>query len=344
MEKTRLGRTGLLVTRSAFGALPIQRLSKEDAVPLLRRAYDSGINFYDTARLYTDSEEKIGAALSDVRKTIIISSKFKAATGEQMRASLAISLKNLGTDYIDIYQLHNPDRVFYPGEDNGVYDALLEAKKEGLIRFIGMTNHRLHVALETINSGLYDTVQYPLNYLSAEAELNLPQKCAESDIGMLIMKALSGGIITNAAASFAFLRQYPNAVPLWGIQKMSELEDFISWEKNPPVLNEKLLQAIKEDRDELGGVFCRGCGYCLPCAANIDIPFAARMSHLIRRSPLPTYLNEAWRDKMELITQCTDCGHCRKNCPYGLDSPALLRSALEDYRDYYRRFQEGDLK
>lgn len=344
MEKIRLGRTGLFVTTSAFGALPIQRVSQEDAVIILRRAYDSGINFYDTARLYTDSEEKIGAALGEVRKNIVISSKFKASTGEQMRASLATSLKNLRTDYLDIYQIHNPDRVYYPGEDNGVYDALLEAKQEGLIRFIGMTNHRLHIAVETIESGLYDTVQYPLNYLSSAAELDLIQQCADADMGLLIMKALSGGIISNAAAAFAFFRQYPNAVPLWGIEKLSELEDFISWENNPPALNGELLQAIEKDRSELGSSFCRGCGYCLPCAAGIDIPFAARMQHLLSRSPLPTYLNDTWREKMEKIPECTDCGHCRQNCPYGLDSPALLRSALEDYREKYRLYQEGGLK
>ena len=238
MEKTRLGRTNLMVSRSGFGAIPIQRISFEDSKKLLQKAYASGINFFDTARGYTDSEEKIGNALSDVRKNIIIATKSPSEDRESVLRDLETSLKNLKTDYIDIYQLHNPKILPDPNDENSSYGALLEARKKGMIRWIGMTNHRLEVAMEAVNSGLYDTVQFPLSSLSSDTDLQLIDVCKQNDIGLIVMKALSGGLITNAASAFAFLRQYDNAVPIWGIEMESQLNEFIAMENNPPILDE----------------------------------------------------------------------------------------------------------
>lgn len=334
MDKIKLGRTNLMVSRSGFGALPIQRISFDEAKNLLRKAYDNGINFFDTARSYTDSEEKIGYALSDVRHNIIIATKSHAKDKKTLFEHLETSLKNLKTDYIDIYQLHNPKELPDPDDPDGLCSGLLEAQKKGMIRFIGITNHRLDLALEAAKSELYDTIQFPLSSLSSDEDLKLVEECKKRDIGVIAMKALSGGLITNVSTTFAFLRQFDNVVPIWGIQRESELDEFIELEKNPPALDENMWKIIEQDRKELQGSFCRGCGYCLPCPADIPIPMAARMSLLLRRSPYQKYLSDKWEEQMNRIENCTDCGHCKAHCPYELDTPELLKLMLEDYREF----------
>ena len=334
MEKTRLGKTNLEVTRTAFGALPIQRLSIDDAACLLKDAYNAGINFFDTARGYSDSEEKIGYALSDVRNHIVIATKSGAGDRKTMRMHLETSLKNMKTDYIDIYQLHNPAELPDPDTADGLYEGLLQAKKEGLIRHIGITNHRLDLAMKAVDSGLFETMQFPFSTLSSEKDVQLVEKCKQNDVGFIAMKAMSGGLITNAATSFAYLRQFDNVVPIWGIQKKEELEEFVSFEKDPPILSEALLKIIEKDRQELAGSFCRGCGYCMPCPAGIPIPMAARMSLLLRRAPYEGFLKPEWRAKMDLIEDCIHCGQCIAQCPYSLDPPEILKTMLADYRDF----------
>jgi aryl-alcohol dehydrogenase-like predicted oxidoreductase len=328
----RLGRTGILASRTAFGVLPLQRTEKSEAVSILRRAFDGGIDFYDTARAYTDSEEKIGEALSSVRKQITIATKSPSATGEAMRADVKKSFEMLKTDYIDIYQLHNPPTVPKIGDD--LYDSLAALKKSGAVRFIGITCHKVTNAMEAAKSGLYDTVQFPLSYLSNDEDLKLAQICQEKDVGLIAMKALSGGLVSSAAAAFAFLRQYGNVLPIWGVQHMSELEEFLALEANPPVYDETLRQIVEKDRRELSGVFCRGCGYCLPCPAGIPIFIAARMSLLLRRAPWRSYTTKEWQESMMRIEDCTGCGHCKSHCPYGIDTPKLLKANLKDYKEF----------
>jgi uncharacterized protein len=336
MEKFRFGRTNLSVSRSGFGAIPIQRISFEDSARLLRKAFDQGITFFDTARGYTDSEEKIGAALSHVRKEIVIATKTPSSDGAGVMKDLETSLRNLRTDYIDVYQIHNPPKLPDPNDPSGIVQALLEARRQGKIRFIGLTNHRLGVALDAIASGLYDSIQYPLSAIASDADLTIVEKCREHDLGLIAMKALAGGLLANAAAAFAFLRQYPNIVPIWGIQTESELDEFLQYEKEPPVLDEKMWRLIEQDREALRGSFCRACGYCLPCPAGIPIPMAARMSLLLRRMPYQQFMDESWHKQMMTIKDCQDCGHCREHCPYNLDTPALLREMLDDYERFYQ--------
>lgn len=337
IEKIELGRTGLKVSKSGFGALPIQRIDKEDAKKILLTAYENGINFYDTARAYTDSEEKIGYALSGVRNDIVIASKTAATDKETFFRDLETSLKNLKTDYIDIYQLHNPNVLPDPEDPSGLYAALLEAREKGMIRYIGVTNHILKNAVNAAESGLYDTVQFPLSLLSSDEDLKLSEICRKNNVGLIAMKAMSGGLIINPAAAFAFLRKFKNIIPIWGIQKMSELEEFIALEKNPPVLDEKMMEIIKKDREELSGEFCRGCGYCLPCPAGIDIPNQARISLMMKRAPYQEYLTESFKQKMENINNCINCGHCREHCPYKLNTPELLKKELKRYNEFYEK-------
>jgi aryl-alcohol dehydrogenase-like predicted oxidoreductase len=331
MKKFRFGRTGLMVSHSGFGALPIQRVSFEEADALLRRAYEAGINFFDTANMYTDSEAKIGAALADVRKDIIISTKTALAKPEQMMKNLENSLKMMKTDYIDVLQLHNPDSIPVPGGEDGAYEMLSQAKRQGKIRFIGVTNHRLHLAKQAVESGHYDSLQFPLSALSSEADLGLSDLCKRHDVGLIAMKAMSGGLIRNGKTAFAFLNQYDNILPIWGVQRMSELEEFLSCEAHPPELDAAMRAVIDEDKNLLKGSFCRGCGYCLPCPANIPIPTAARLSLMMARAPVKPFLSEGWQAEMKKIDQCVACGHCKQHCPYELDTPALLKEEKAKY-------------
>ncbi|NLG17650.1 MAG: aldo/keto reductase [Fibrobacter sp.] len=338
MEKMRLGRTGLSVGRSGFGALPIQRISFEESARILRKAYHNGFDFFDTARNYSDSEEKIGAALSDVRHEIIIATKSSAKNRDELLRDLSTSLKNLRTDYVDILQLHNPSVLPDPHDPQSTFAGLKEAIKGGMVRFAGFTNHSLQNATAAALSGLYDTIQFPVSILSTEEELCLVDICKEADCGLIAMKAMGGGLITNAAAAFAFLRQFDNLIPVWGMQRETELDQFLSLEKSPPELDGKLLAIIEKDRAELASQFCRGCGYCLPCPQGIQINMAARMSLLLRRAPSQNFLTTDWLEKMTRIDQCTNCGQCSSRCPYGLNTPELLKENLRDYREFSKSY------
>lgn len=333
MDKVRLGRTGITVNKNGFGALPIQRVSKEEAAKILRKAYDNGVRLFDTARAYSDSEEKIRYALSDVREDIFITTKTMAETAEGFWHDLETSLKTLGTDYIDIYQFHNPPFCPKPGGEDGLYDAALEAKRQGKIHYIGITNHRLAVAQEAIESGLYDTLQFPFSYLSLDSERKLTKQCREKDMGFLAMKALAGGLINHSEMAYAYMNEYDNVLPIWGIQRESELDEFLSYQENPPKMEGEIAERISRDIKELKGDFCRGCGYCMPCPAGIEINNCARMSLLIRRAVTANFLNEETQEKMKKIEGCLECGKCKSKCPYGLDTPELLKKNYKDYRE-----------
>lgn len=331
MDYVTLGRTEIKVCKNGFGALPIQRISFDSAKEILLHAYNNGINFFDTARFYTDSEEKIGYALSDVRDKIYIATKTAAQNADDFWKDLNTSLNNMKTDYIDIYQFHNPSFCPKPNDGTGLYEAMLEAKAQGKIRFIGLTNHRLAVAQEAIDSGLYDTIQFPFCYLATDKDIAIVENCKKNNLGFIAMKGLSGGLITNSAAAYAFMAQYDNALPIWGVQRMSELNEFLSYNTNPPSVTGEIKELIDNDRKMLAGEFCRGCGYCMPCPVGIEINNCARMSLLLRRSPSELQLTPAVQAKMKKIENCLHCNQCKSKCPYGLDTPKLLE---ENYKDY----------
>lgn len=331
MDYVTLGRTEIKVCKNGFGALPIQRISFDSAKEILLHAYSSGINFFDTARFYTDSEEKIGYALSDVRDKIYIATKTAAQNADDFWKDLNTSLNNMKTDYIDIYQFHNPSFCPKPNDGTGLYEAMLEAKAQGKIRFIGLTNHRLAVAQEAIDSVLYDTIQFPFCYLATDKDIAIVENCKKNNLGFIAMKGLSGGLISNSAAAYAFMAQYDNVLPIWGVQRMSELNEFLSYNTNPPSVTSEIKELIDNDRKMLAGEFCRGCGYCMPCPVGIEINNCARMSLLLRRSPSELQLTPAVQAKMKKIENCLHCNQCKSKCPYGLDTPKLLE---ENYKDY----------
>ena len=334
MVQVKLGNTGIVANKNGFGALPIQRIDKESAVRLIHMALRGGVNFFDTARAYSDSEEKLGAAFAGIdRGSYYLATKTAAKTGEQLRTELAVSLNNLRTDYVDIYQLHCAPKCFRPEDADGVYAAALEAKKEGKIKHIGITAHLLNVAQEAVESGLYETLQFPFAYISGEQEIALVKKCADAGMGFLGMKGLAGGLLTNSKLCYWFACQYESVLPLWGVQRESELAEFLSDQDNPPVMDDEMKAVYEKDLKELSGDFCRGCGYCMPCPKGIQINNCARISQLLRRSPSKNWLSEEWQANMAKIKECIHCNQCASKCPYGLDTPKLLEKNLEDYEN-----------
>ena len=332
MKTITLGSTGITTVQNAFGALPIQRVSTEMAVKLLRRAYEGGMRFFDTARAYSDSEVKVGEAFDGMRKKVFIATKTGAKTPEEVRAQVETSLKNLRTDYIDIYQFHCADQCYRPGDGTGMYECMEELKKEGKIRHIGITAHKLYIAEEAVESGLYETLQYPFSYLSSEKEIALVKKCKEANMGFIAMKGLAGGLINRSEAAMAFMSQFDNALPIWGIQKEKELEEWLSYMAETPTMNEELTAYIEKEQKELTGEFCRGCGYCMPCPAGIMINQCARMSLMLRRAPSKAWLTPEMQAEMKKIEVCLHCNQCMKKCPYELNTPELLKKNYEDYK------------
>lgn len=212
-----------------------------------------------------------------------------------------------------------------------MYEAMSEAKERGLIRHIGITTHRIGVAEEAIESGLYETLQFPFSYLSNERELALAERCKKQNMLLIAMKALAGGLIKNANAAFAFVSQYDNVMPIWGIQRENELDDWLGLFESSDEMTDDLWTFIEKERRELNGDFCRGCGYCMPCPMGIEINNCARMSLMLRRAPSEAWLTVSWQERMRQIASCLSCGRCKSRCPYGLDVPTLLRANLEDY-------------
>ena len=328
----KLGNTGIETVQNAFGALPVQRDDMDTAVGILRRAYEGGMTFFDTARAYSDSEEKIGNALSDVRSKIYIATKTMAKNTEDLKQQLDTSLKMLKTDHIDIYQFHCADRVFAPEDGSGMYELMQELKAQGVIGHIGITAHKIGIAEEAVDSGLYETLQFPFSYLASPREIELVNKCKEKNVGFIAMKGLAGGLINNSKMAFAYMALYDNVLPIWGIQRMSELEEWLSYIDAAPEFTAEIREAIEKDKQELDGDFCRGCGYCMPCPQGIMINQCARMSLMLRRAPSKAWLSDFWQQEMDKVKKCLDCGKCMMKCPYSLKTPELLRKNYADYQ------------
>ena len=336
MKNITMGSTGITVAQNGFGALPLQRVSLDEAVKILRRAHEGGMRFFDTARAYSDSEEKLGAAFFDGwlnREDVIITTKTTAKTPGDFWKDLETSLNNLKTDYIDVYQFHLMGQCYRPGDGTGMYECMLEAKRQGKIRHIGGTAHKIGIAEELAASGLYETIQYPMSYLAEDREIELIKTCNRNNIGFICMKGLAGGLITNSVAAMAFAAQFDGLVPIWGIQRMSELEEWLSYMDKTPAMDEEITAYIEKERQELKGDFCRGCGYCMPCTVDIQINQCNRMALMIRRAPSEGWLSQHWQDEMKKAEGCIECGKCLPKCPYGLNIPKLLKKNIADYKE-----------
>ena len=331
MKQITLGSTGIQTPQNAFGALPIQRVSTEEAVKILHRAYEGGMTFFDTARAYSDSEEKMGEAFGHMRNKIYIATKTAATTPDEFWRQLETSLHLLRTDYLDLYQFHCVNQCYRPEDGTGMYECMLKAKEQGMIRHIGVTAHKIGIAEECVASGLYETMQFPFSYLAGEQELELVRKCREKDMGFIAMKGMAGGLIRDGFTAAAWMAQQEGVVPIWGVQREQELDQFLQCIREGAELTPERQERVERDRKELCGEFCRGCGYCMPCPAGIEINQCARMSLMLRRAPAKEWLTEQWQQKMHRIEECRHCGHCTSKCPYGLNTPELLQANYKDY-------------
>jgi predicted aldo/keto reductase-like oxidoreductase len=331
MEKTRFGKTGLMVSRVAFGGIPIQRLSKAEAAAVVRGTLNMGVNFIDTAYGYSDSEEKIGEALKSFKRSdIIIATKSPANDKKTFLEHLELSLKRLGTDYVDIYQFHGissaakRDAVFAPG---GAMEGMEEAVKAGKVRFPAFSSHSIPVAMEVMKSNRFAAVQLPFNYIdntAAEEAIPLAEKL---DIGFIAMKPMGGGLLDNAGLACRYLLSYNSIVPDPGIEKIEEIREIAGILQKNEGLSEEDKKEIERKRKESGPSWCHRCDYCQPCPQGIRISPVLSMKSAFKRMH-PDRAREFVGPGIEKARVCTGCRECVKRCPYNLDIPALLKEKI----------------
>jgi predicted aldo/keto reductase-like oxidoreductase len=328
MNYISLGKTGLKVSAVGFGGIPIIRLQTDEAVKVLRHSFDKGITFYDTANMYRDSEAKIGQALSHVRDKIIIATKTTQRNAAGFRQNLEGSLKAMKTDYIDLYQFHqvaNDEEWEKITKDGGAWSESEKARKEGKIRFLGVTSHSLQMAIKLAKTGLFSSVQFPFNFIEQEAKDELHKYCREKGIASIVMKPFAGGVIDNAAIAFKYLRQFPDIIPIPGFDSIKKVDEIISIYEHQNDITSHDLELMEKYRQELGKVFCRRCEYCQPCPNGVLITPA--MGYPIVASRMsPEVSVEFLKVPMESTQLCDECGACIEKCPYGLPIPDLLKN------------------
>ena len=336
MKTTTLGRTGLVVSELGFGGIPIIRLDHDAAVDVVRHCFDSGVTFFDTANMYGDSEKKMGEALESVRDKVVIASKTLQREAEEAANHVDYSLKNLRTDYIDIYQTHNIandeilEQVLAPG---GAYEALAKAREDGKIRFIGTSSHNIQTAIKACRTGKFDTLQFPFNFIERDPADELFKAAREEGMGIIAMKPLGGGLLERADLCFKFLQQHPDVVPIPGIQSKEEIDEIVALYENPVSLNDADLAAIEELRADLGVKFCHRCEYCMPCDKGVAIPGVMSFKSMFKRLAPAAAIGMAY-GAMESVEKCEDCGACVEKCPYDLAIPELLRENLALYNEF----------
>ena len=340
MRYVRFGKTSLEISELGFGGIPIIRLSRDTAVKVLHRAYERGITFYDTANAYRDSEEKIGCAFDGIREKVIIATKTIKRDVKNAMKDLENSLRMLRTDYIDLYQLHqiaqekDLNAVTAPG---GALEAVVKARDEGKVRFIGATSHNLSMAVKLVKTGLFSSIQFPFNFIEDAAKDELHTTARELDMGILAMKPFAGGMIDNADIAFKFLRQYPDVVPIPGFDSVGGVDEVISFYEQSNVVTEQNQRLMENYRTELGKYFCRRCEYCQPCPNGVMITIAMGYKILASRMS-PTVSVDFARAAMESVKLCDDCGTCLDRCPYELPIQEMLKANYDLYERHRVEF------
>ncbi len=330
MEKIRLGKTGMMVTRLGFGGIPIQRLSESEAVRVVQRCLELGLNYIDTANGYTTSEERIGKAVKGRRQDVIIATKTFPGDAETVTKNLDLSLKRLDTDYIDLYQFHGVnnketlDKILDP--ENGLYLLFEKFKKAGKIRHIGITSHQIDAAKEQVKTGKFETMMFPFNVITNEPAKELLPLCRQYDVGFIVMKPLAGGMLNNASICFKYLMQFPDVVSIPGIEKVEEIEEIVKIYAGPQKMTAAERKEMKRMVEELGDKFCRRCDYCQPCAQGIPISLVMTFPTFVKRLPPDWYLkNPMITGQMEKAANCTECGECESRCPFGLPIRQMIK-------------------
>lgn len=334
MEKVRLGKSGLLVTRPGFGGIPIQRLPEGDAVNVVRRCLDLGINFIDTANGYSDSEVKIGKAIAGRRDGLILATKSAARDADGIRSHLELSLSNLRVESIDLYQFHNvSDSDTYDKVASSLIDVLEEEKRKGRIKHIGITSHNLEVAKRAVISGRFETLMFALNFIASEAADELLPLCRQNDVGFIAMKPMAGGMLDNATIAFKYVLQFPDVVPIVGIQHLHEIDEMMRVVNGPRELTEAERAEMKRIRDLLGSRFCHSCDYCQPCAQGVPISMVMKVPSFLRRLSPKQFFAGRIGHEVEKASLCIRCGECEPRCPYNLP----IMDLLEEYHSLYQQ-------
>jgi uncharacterized protein len=344
MEKIRLGKTGMMVTRLGFGGIPIQRLSEDDAVTVIKRCLDLGLNFIDTANAYTTSEECVGKAIKGRKRSdVIIATKTGARTPEEIRKHLDLSLKRLGTDYIDLYQFHQVSdaatikKVLDP--ENGLLKVFEEAKKAGKILHIGASAHQMDAAKVLTASGRFETILFPFNFITSEPADELLPLCRKHDVGFIVMKPLAGGMLNDAAIAFKYLLQFPDILTIPGIEKVEEIEEIVRIYEGPQKMTAAERKKMQQMKDELGTRFCRRCDYCRPCQQEIPISMVMTFPSFVKRMPPERTLKGGmFEGAMAKAATCIQCGECEARCPFHLPIRKMLSENLKYYQEMKAKY------
>ena len=333
MEYRILGKTGLKISRLGFGGIPIQRIDAEGTKVLMHQLKGAGVNFIDTARGYTVSEEYLGYALEGIRKDFVIATKSMARTKEAMAADIDISLKNLRTDYIDLYQVHNatPEQLQQVVAPGGALEALQEAKAAGKIGHIGLTSHSLDTFKLALDMDWVETFMFPYNIVETQAE-KLIKEAAARNIGFIDMKPLAGGAIENATLALRYICANENVtVVIPGMADPKELEQNIAAVSDSSPITAEETAAFLEVRNQLGTNFCRRCNYCQPCAAGINISGAFLFDGYLQRYGLADWARSRYATLPVKASACIGCGACESRCPYNLPIREMLKKVAEHF-------------
>jgi predicted aldo/keto reductase-like oxidoreductase len=342
LEYIRLGKTDMMVSRLGFGGIPIQRVSEEEAIGVVKRCLEHDITFIDTANAYTTSEERIGKAISGQRSKVILATKSTSRNNEEISSHLQLSLKRLGVDYIDLYQLHNVsdfgtlEKLLQP---DGPVAFLEQAKKKGKIRHIGITSHQIDVAKEAVKSDRFETIMFPFNFITCEAADELLPLAREHDVGFIAMKPLGGGMLTNAGIAFKFLLQFPDIIIITGIEKIEEIDEIMDLMAGELTMTELEQEEMDQMRLELGTRFCRRCDYCQPCTVEIPISSAMGFRSIVKRLPPERLFAGKFADTMEQAANCTECGECEERCPYQLPVREILQEQVHLYQQEKLKYE-----
>ena len=321
-----LGKTNMKVNRVGFGGIPIQRITQEETNKVINELIDKNVNFIDTARAYTISEEYIGNAIESKREKFFIATKSMARDYESMKQDIEISLKNLKTDYIDLYQIHNlkPEEYKTIFDENKAYKALLEAKEEGKIKYIGITSHSLETIEKSIGDEKFSTIQFPYNIIEDQAD-EVFKKANKKDIGIIVMKPLAGGAIDDAKLAIKYIlsKDYIDVV-IPGMESIEQVRENVSVLQDTNITKDDELK-IQEIRNIMGKRFCRRCEYCLPCPLKINIPQNFLLEGYYARYNLKDWAKERYKSLEVKASACVECGLCETKCPYELPIREMLK-------------------
>lgn len=330
MEFVYNKKLNLKISRIGFGGIPIQNSSVKNAKDVIDELIRSNVNYIDSARGYKESEKIIGEAIKGRRSSFILATKSMARTYEAMKKDIEVSLGNFQTDYIDIYQLHNPnmEALELCLSDEGAYRALKEAKKEGKIGHIGITNHSLEVLNKAIDTGLFETVMYPFNIVEDQGK-EMFDRCKSLGILTIAMKPVAGGAIDNKRLAIKYLLNEDIDVIIPGMKDKNEVIENVNIKKE--ALYDSELAEVKRIKEDLSGDFCRRCGYCAPCSVGIDIPNCFVFEGYFKKYDLKDWAVERYASLKHHASECIECGMCESRCPYNLKIIEKLKEVRKTF-------------